>query len=251
DAIRYGVEHFRRHRGTCMGTVVWQLNDCWPVASWASVDYYGNWKALQYAEKRMFSPILISCEEHGEQDQKPFPNSLPIPVDISADLHVANETGTPVTGTVSWQLRLPDSSIVRSGEVQITVPAYSGQWLPHLDFNDQDPLSVHLTYSFTVDGSVVSKGTSLFCAPKHYHFMDPELSLRQEGDNLIVTARRFARAVSIETEDAVLRLDDNFVDLEEGETRFHILPTRDFTAVGKEVPAKAFRVRSLYDAYEK
>ena len=46
DAIRYGVEHFRRHRGRCMGAVVWQLNDIWPVASWASVDYYGRWKAL-------------------------------------------------------------------------------------------------------------------------------------------------------------------------------------------------------------
>ncbi|MDE7048720.1 MAG: glycoside hydrolase family 2 protein, partial [Lachnospiraceae bacterium] len=46
DAIRYGVEHFRRYRGRCMGTVVWQLNDIWPVASWASIDYYGRWKAL-------------------------------------------------------------------------------------------------------------------------------------------------------------------------------------------------------------
>ena len=52
DAIRYGVEHFRRYRGRCMGTVVWQLNDIWPVASWASIDYYGRWKALHYAEKK-------------------------------------------------------------------------------------------------------------------------------------------------------------------------------------------------------
>ena len=44
----------------------------WPVASWASLDYYGNWKALHYAEKRMFAPVLLSCEEHGEIDQKPF-----------------------------------------------------------------------------------------------------------------------------------------------------------------------------------
>ena len=56
DAIRCGVEHFRQHRGRCMGAVYWQLNDCWPVASWASIDYYGRWKALHYTAKRFFAP---------------------------------------------------------------------------------------------------------------------------------------------------------------------------------------------------
>ncbi|MDE5679706.1 MAG: glycoside hydrolase family 2 protein, partial [Lachnospiraceae bacterium] len=52
EAIRYGTEHFRRFRGRCMGTVVWQLNDIWPVASWSGIDYFGRWKALHYAERR-------------------------------------------------------------------------------------------------------------------------------------------------------------------------------------------------------
>ena len=59
EAIRYGVEHFRRNRGRCMGTVIWQLNDCWPVASWASIDYCGRWKALHYYAKRFFAPVTI------------------------------------------------------------------------------------------------------------------------------------------------------------------------------------------------
>ena len=46
DAIRYGVEHWRRNRGRCMGAIYWQLNDIWPVASWSSVDYFGRLKAL-------------------------------------------------------------------------------------------------------------------------------------------------------------------------------------------------------------
>ncbi len=249
EAIRYGVEHFRRFRGTCMGTVVWQLNDIWPVASWASLDYYGNWKALHYAEKRMFAPLLLSCEEHGEIDQKPFVNTLPRPIDLSADLHVANETGEPVSGIVKWALRLPDSSVVRQGEFEVTAPAYGGAWLPHLDCNDIDPLKVHLEYGLYVDGTNVSSGTTLFCAPKHYGFLDPELRVCVEGDRVTVTAANYAKSVSVETETGILRLDDNFVDMEAGSRTFRILPGRDFTE-GKEAAAEvsgAYRARSVYD----
>lgn len=247
EAIRYGVEHFRRFRGTCMGTVVWQLNDIWPVASWASLDYYGNWKALHYAEKRMFAPVLLSCEEHGEIDQKPNVNTLPVPVDFSADLHVANETGEPVSGIVKWALRLPDSSVVREGQFQVTAPAYGGAWLPHLDCNDIDPLKVHLEYALYVDGTNVSSGTTLFCAPKHYAFADPELQVSVDGDTVTVTAANYAKAVSVETERGILRLDDNFVDMEAGSRTFRILPGRDFTQDTDAAAAPGgYRARSVY-----
>lgn len=250
DAIRYGVEHFRRFRGTCMGTVVWQLNDIWPVASWASLDYYGNWKALQYAEKRMFAPVLLSCEEHGEIDQKPYPNTLPVPIDISADLHVANETAEPINGTVKWSLRMPDSSVIREGEFEVTAPAYGGAWLPHLDFNGEDPLKAHLEYSLTINGSVVSSGTTLFCAPKHYAFADPKLTVSVDGDTVTVTAENYAKSVSVETENGVLRLDDNFVDMEAGTKTFKILASRDFTDDGTAVSG-AFRARSIYESADR
>ena len=251
DAIRYGVEHFRRFRGTCMGTIVWQLDDIWPVASWASVDYYGNWKALQYAEKRAFAPVMLSCEEHGEIDQKPFPNSLPHPIDVSADLHVANETDKPVSGTVFWSLRRPDSSVVREGSFDVTAPAYGGVWCPHLDFNDQDPLEVHLTYSLEVDGKVVSHGSSLFCAPKHYHFADPKLSVKREGNTVTVTSAAFAKCVDIEIPEAVLRLDENFVDLEAGTYTFHVLPGCDFTDPGDCYEGQSVSVRSVFETAER
>nr|WP_289767970.1 glycoside hydrolase family 2 protein [uncultured Acetatifactor sp.] len=248
EAIRYGVEHFRRFRGTCMGTVVWQLNDIWPVASWASLDYYGNWKALHYAEKRMFAPVLLSCEEHGEIDQKPNVNTLPVPIDFSADLHVANETGEPVSGIVKWALRLPDSSVVREGQFEVTAPAYGGAWLPHLDCNDIDPLKVHLEYALYVDGSNVSSGTTLFCAPKHYAFEDPGLQVSVDGDTVTVTAANYAKAVSVETEEGILRLDDNFVDMEAGSRTFRILPGRDFTrdTDAAAEASGAYRARSVY-----
>ena len=56
----HGLEAHRRNRPYCMGTLYWQLNDSWPVVSWSSIDYYGNWKALHYQAKRVFAPILIN-----------------------------------------------------------------------------------------------------------------------------------------------------------------------------------------------
>ena len=239
DAIRYGVEYFRRIRGTCMGTVVWQLNDIWPVASWASIDYYGRWKALHYGEKRFFAPVSITCEEHGRLDQKPFVNSLPIPVEYSAALHVANETGETVKGTVRWQLRRPDSSVIRENEKDIEIAPYSGTWLDKEIYNGlADEREMHLYYEFVQDGKIVSSGSAMFVAPKHYRFADPKLSVRVEGETVIVTSEGYAKGVCIESEDGNLRLSDNFFDMEKGE--------RVLAIVGKK-PEGELRVRSVYD----
>jgi beta-mannosidase len=60
EGIKVGAEHFRRSRPETMGSLFWQLNDCWPVASWSSIDYYGRWKALQYYARRFYAPVLVS-----------------------------------------------------------------------------------------------------------------------------------------------------------------------------------------------
>lgn len=62
-AIKSGVDHWRRNRGRCMGTIYWQINDNWPVASWASIDYYGRWKALHYMAKKFYAPISVSIQK--------------------------------------------------------------------------------------------------------------------------------------------------------------------------------------------
>jgi len=60
EGIKIGAEHFRRSRPETMGSIFWQLNDCWPVASWSSIDSEGRWKALQYFARRFYAPILVS-----------------------------------------------------------------------------------------------------------------------------------------------------------------------------------------------
>ncbi|KQX43038.1 beta-mannosidase [Devosia sp. Root436] len=65
-AIRFGVEHWRSHRGINMGAIVWQLNDCWPVTSWAAVDGYGRLKPLWYALRAAYHPHLLTIQKRDD-----------------------------------------------------------------------------------------------------------------------------------------------------------------------------------------
>ncbi len=237
DAIRYGVEHFRRYRGKCMGAVVWQLNDIWPVASWASIDYFGRWKALHYAEKRMFAPVMISCEEVGELSERPYCITEPKSIEKSATLCVANESFEEVKGTVCWALREASGQVLRQGAEEVAVEPLSTLWLKKLDFSDCDELRCYFSYELLVDGEGISGGSCLFTAPKHFAFEDPDLTVIRDGDEICVHAKHFARFVEIEGVDGDVKLSDNFFDMNPGEKTVRII----------EGNATQFRVRSVYD----
>lgn len=238
EAIRYGVEHWRRNRGRCMGAIIWQLNDIWPVASWASIDYYGRWKALHYAAKRFFAPVMISAEEEGELSQNPKINEYhPAPLEKSFRLNVCNETLRDVTGEVVWALRTPDGEIVRQNQQTLTIPAMSAKWLDKVDCADASLTGHYVSFAFVVDDVAVSEGTCIFCAPKHFEFIDPRLTGETHGDTIIVTSHAYAKQVWLESEDADLLLDDNAFDMNPG------------TKVVRVVrgTAEKVRVRSVWD----
>ncbi|MBQ7655307.1 MAG: glycoside hydrolase family 2 protein [Clostridia bacterium] len=237
QAMQYGVEHWRRNRGRCMGAVVWQLNDCWPVVSWASIDYYGRWKALHYFEKRFFAPVLISCHEEGILSQNTNVNAEPFDLKKSVRLNVCNETRNPFKGIVSWALRRPDASVICEGQTAVEAHALSAVWLEEMDFSDQDTYGCYFSYELMdKQGSEVGGGTVLFCPPKHFHFENPHLQARQEGDEIIVTADAYARYVEIQCGADTL-LSDNFFDMNAGEKRVKVLRGE----------VKNLSVRSVYD----
>ena len=239
DAIRYGVEHWRRNRGRCMGAIIWQLNDCWPVASWASIDYFGRWKAMHYAAKRFFAPVMISCEEEGELTLQPnVIDFIREPFVCRAKLNVTNETLQDVSGTVKWELRTPDGSVVSQGSKEITVPALSAVWLDEESFPEAKTTTHYLHFAFVCGGETVSEGCVLFCAPKHFGFKDAKLSVKGEGDEIVVSSEAFARFVYIESDDPDMLLSDNFFDMNPGEKRVKVL----------RGSADNLRVRCVYDA---
>src|SRR5512143_635622 len=99
EGIRFGVEHWRRHRNRVRGTLIWQLNDCWPVASWASLDYFGRWKALHYAAKCFYAPLLLSVAEDGK----------------TMKVHVTSDLVRPVDVQVRWRLEMINGKCLASG----------------------------------------------------------------------------------------------------------------------------------------
>lgn len=237
DAVRYGVEHFRRNRGRCMGTIIWQLNDCWPVASWASIDYYGRWKALHYYEKRFFAPLMISCEEEGLLSQNPNPNAEPYTLKKSICLCVANESREKQKVMVFWELRDQNAEVLESGKQELSVPAQSSVWMDHISMQHADERSQYVSYRMEQKGVEISGGTVLFTAPKFFCFADPQLTVQTEGDEIVVRAEAFAKSVEIRNKNDDMILSDNFFDMNGGERRVKII---------KGIP-ESLEVRSVYN----
>lgn len=225
DAIRYGVEHLRRNRNDsrCMGAVYWQFNDCWPVASWSSVDYCQRLKALHYAARRFFAPVMISCEEEGMLGSGQELVRLPFEFPKSIKLCVANESRNAETVTVKWQLRDADGRILRAEEEVIQVPALTSVWQSRVELPDVDIYNEYVSYQAVIDDEVVSEGTVIFSYPKYFRYKNPNLRAAVDGNKITVFADAYAKSVEIRNENDDLILSDNFFDLNAGSKTVEVL----------------------------
>lgn len=220
DGIRYGVEHFRRNRGRCMGAVYWQLNDCWPVISWSSIDYFGRWKALHYAAKRFFAPVLLSCEEQGWMSAEANMNHQHgDEFEKSIRLNLTNETPHERCLTVRWALRGADAAIVWQKEQAVTLAPFSALWLDKELLPDLEVFSQYVSYAALEGDTVLSSGTVIFCPPKYFCFCDPHLTCTAEDGALLIHADAYAKNVELLNENEDLVLSDNYFDMNAGTTR--------------------------------
>lgn len=239
EAIRYGVEHFRRNRGRCMGALYWQLNDVWPGASWSSIDYFGRYKALHYVSKRFYAPIMISCEETGEFSGERYDITCErcFGYETKAKLVVQNETFEETQGVVRWKLCDASGGVIQSGEEIIEVGALSVCALDELSFCKMDVDRNYLWYEFMVNDEIFSCGSVLFTKPKYFRFQNPNLTVRREGKKLMISAEAYARFVEIYSPDSDFVLSDNFFDMNAGEKVVEIVSG----------DPKTLAVRSVYD----
>ena len=244
EGIRYGAEHWRRERNLCMGILYWQLNDCWPVASWSSIDYFGRWKALQYAAKRFFAPILVSAREDGAK----------------AGLYVSNESLSGFTGRLTWKLKTCTNETLREGTADADVPPQTSEETAALDFSDvlttRDRFrNAYLAYRLEDSAGTVGDGCVLFVKAKHFNFQDPHIRLRvsEEQDSFLIrlhaeTLAKFVE-ISLKEEDPVF--SDNDFDLPGQEDKTVRLPKAELTSPRTAAELeRGLSVRSLYDTYD-
>lgn len=245
-AIQYGVEFWRQNRGRCMGSLYWQLNDCWPVASWASIDYYGRWKALHYGARRFYAPRMASCFEKEE---------------LSTDLtwYMHNDSREPYAGHLDVYLRNDRFEILTHLETDAEVAPLTVQPVLHTDFRDFLTDQTILKHSFaeyrlTVEGRVISRGTTLFVKPKHFEL--PEVHYKkeikkQDGRFIIhIQADGFSyyTALGFDQWDPVF--SDNYFDITSSEG---VTVTVDEADLPKGITAadllEALNIRSVRDSY--
>ena len=234
QAVRAGAEHFRRGRGRCMGAVYWQVNDCWPGPSGSSIDYTGRWKALHYFAKRFFAPVLLSCREEGLRAAGAGSGGRE---KKSVTFCVSNETRRTHQVQVKWALRDRFSRIKREEVIALNVPALSSAELETVELPELEAFTDYVSYELYENGRRESLSAVLFTPPKHYEYLDPELSCRLEGDQVVVKAKAFAQCVEVRNSGEDLVLEDNYFDMLPGERRVRIV---------RGTP-NGLKIRSVYD----
>ena len=207
DCIRSNVEHMRRHRGICMGSAYWQINDSNPVVSWSGLDYYGRWKALHYAARRFYAPVLLSCD-----DTDP---GHPV-------LAVTNDTREDVQVRAVCRLRDRRAKVLREFHTDLTAPALSAVICLTPDLTGETNTleqrrTTYLEYELLENGIPVSGGTSLFLRPKAFSFLPARISaeVTEEESAFRITLRAdvYVKSVclSLKNRDAVF--SDNWFDI--------------------------------------
>jgi beta-mannosidase len=241
-AIKYAVEHWRRSMPQGMGTLYWQINDCWPVASWSSIDSFGRWKALHYMARHFFAPILVS----GVED----------PATGKVDIHVTSDRLEDQSGQVRWFVTDTSGEVLESGLLTTEVPALQNHLAGTVDvsgFLAQDGARRLLIWlELEVEGEPLSTNLVHFARPKHLELLDPTISTQikpLENGRFGVTLQtdRPALWVWLQLGDNDATYSDNFVHLRPGAAREIVVTPA--AAMNEAAFAAALTVHSLADTY--
>ena len=169
NCMQTGVEHWRRNMPRCMGALYWQLNDCWPVSSWSSLEFTGRWKALHHVARRFFAPALVCAHVPGEETET-IGNYRQTTV---REVHLYTVCDAPVArpGLMRWDLFHLDGRLLRHGQMKVSLRPRESVKQKTLDL--KVPLAAHghdslyLRIALDVDGRTVSEDT-IFLAPPRY-----------------------------------------------------------------------------------
>jgi len=203
--MKYAIEAHRRRKPFCMGTLYWQMDDCWPVASWASMDYYGRWKAIQYYAKRSMKDIMVSIDGTKEG---------------VVDIHIVSDVLRPIDGKLEAALYDFDGKLLRtfSAPAKVDANAAAVVWSSSVAdlLGGADPRRTVLKADLVEDGRVLDSKLHYFAPAKDIRLSKATVTIREvagsngtaftlETDTLAKQVALFAEAEGIFT--------DNWFDL--------------------------------------
>jgi beta-mannosidase len=239
EGIKIGAEHFRRSRPETMGSLFWQLNDCWPVASWSSIDYYGRWKALQYYARRFYAPILVS----------PHVEDGALKVYIVSDKTEARQASLRVRlMNFDGKTLLEETHAVEVAP--LTSKVYLDWPLKKLaDAGAADTSRVFVVADLAAGGAELSRNLAYLAPVKEVHLKPAALNVetsKEKGSYKIrVTSPVLARSVYLSFGNLDVKVSDNYFDLLPGET-VEITAT---SAASLDALKAQLKVISLTDAF--
>ncbi len=235
ECIADATEHWRRNKGRCNGAIYWQLNDCWPVCSWSSYDYYGGYKALQYTARMFNAPCCVSIEKTKDDVR----------------LWLLNDLNVPVSATLRWSFFDFERGVLEQGETAVSAGALENVVAETFLLADLKArfdlrrcgLCVQL---WTDDGCTMEK-TCLFDMEKRLHLPKVRLTMAIEAHNGAAQIRLrsdgFARLICLESSEVHTPFSENYFDLLPYEEKTVYLPLSEDVPV--DVQLEAIRVRCL------
>ena len=207
EGIKFGLEGHRRAMPFCMGSLYWQINDCWPVASWSSTDYYQKWKALQYYVKKGFEPVLVS----------PFTQGDTLKVDV------INDRLNPINAELKLKLMDFGGKVVWENSKQITIPAntstnfFEVNKTTFLAENGNLADQTVLVCELVENENVISKNSIFFKPYKELKIEKPQVSYEIAGAaggfDITVKTDKLARNVYLQIGDEEGFFSENYFDL--------------------------------------
>ena len=242
EGMRTGFEAHRRNKPYCMGTLYWQLNDVWPVASWSSVDYFGRWKALHYYAREAFKPVA----------------ALPIMEDNVLKIYGVNDHAESVTVTLNVRaFTFEGGKLLEFKQPGLLISPDSSKMLWQsplklvLDGKKPENCVVEIELTDSLGTKIYSRRLFYPVPPRKMNLPNPELKITSvektaEGYSIsLQTNSKLAKNVYLQTNEEGF-FSNNYFDLLPNEHVKILFKTTSDLAL----PDKAFRVKSLVDAVE-
>ena len=230
DGIQTAIEAHRRNKATCMGSLYWQLNDCWPGASWSSIDYYGKWKALHYKVRDAFKPVIVSHEFLDSNLNVIVVSDLKESLECEVEIKLLNFNSEIPIKKWNQQLKLKPFE-------SLTVKSLAEE---ELNENKKD---TYVKLILRNKGNIISSKNIFFSPNKELKLPNPNLTFEVNIDSFLnklyvkIKSNYFAKGVNIRTS-SKLNFSENYFDLDANQEKtvsIDLLPNENLDLLIKSI----------------